>query len=231
MTTSGHDETLLKDNTRWASLAVGCVLAGGLSRRMGGGEKSLKDLAGQPMLARVIARLKPQVGAIVINANGEPARFSQFDLPVAADPVQGFAGPLAGILCGMRWAEAHHPDARWVVTVATDTPFFPEDLVARLVGAAGHHEAMIALAKSGDRVHPVFGLWPVALADDLEAAMREEDLRKVLVWVRRHANVEVIFSGRVVDGIELDPFFNINTPEDMETAEALAGELSGELAE
>ncbi len=197
---------------------------------MGGGEKSLKTIAGQPMLARVIGRLTPQVGAVVINANGDPARFSQFDLPVASDPVQGFAGPLAGILAGMRWAGAHHPKARWVVTVATDTPFFPDNLVARLVGAAGHHEAMIALAKSGDRVHPVFGLWPVALADNLEAAMREEDLRKVLVWVRRHANVEVIFSGRVVDGIELDPFFNINTPEDMEAAEALAGELAGEVA-
>lgn len=229
-TITGHDETLLNDNARWAPLTAGCVLAGGLSRRMGGDEKSLKALAGAPMLHRVIERLTPQVGTVVINANGDPSRFSAFDLPVTADPVPGSAGPLAGILAGMRWAEAHRPDARWVVTAATDTPFFPEDLVARLVGAAGHHETMIALAKSGDRVHPVFGLWPVALADDLERAVRDEDLRKVLVWVRRHPNVEVLFKGPVIDGIEIDPFFNVNTPDDLKTAEALAAEFGREAA-
>ncbi|MEJ8574404.1 molybdenum cofactor guanylyltransferase MobA [Microbaculum marinum] len=222
---TGHDETLLNDNARWASLTVGCVLAGGLSRRMGGGDKSLRDLGGQPMLARVLDRLKPQVGEFVINANGDPDRFAAFGAPVTPDPVPGFAGPLAGVLAGMRWAERHAPKARWVVTVATDTPFFPANLVTRLVGAAGHHETMIALAKSGDRVHPVFGLWPVALADDLEAAIRDEELRKVLVWVHRHPHVEVIFSGPVIDGTEIDPFFNVNTPEDMEVAEALAEEL------
>lgn len=226
MTVSGQDEGLLRDNSRWASLTAGCVLAGGLSRRMGGDEKSLKPLAGRPMLARVIERLAPQVGSIVINANGDPARFSSFALPVERDPVEGFAGPLAGILAGMRWAGRNAPRARWVVTVATDTPFFPADLVTRLVGAAGHHEAMIALAKSGERVHPVFGLWPVALADDLETAVRDEDLRKVLVWVNRHPNVEVVFRGPVVDGVEIDPFFNVNTPRDMDVAEALAGEFA-----
>jgi len=227
MTITGHDETLLNDNARWASLTVGCVLAGGLSRRMGGGDKSLRELGGRPMLGRVIDRLRPQVGAVVINANGDPARFTGFDAPVHADPVPGFAGPLAGVLAGMRWAEIHRPQAHWVVTVATDTPFFPENLVARLVGAAGHHDTMIALAKSGDRVHPVFGLWPVALADDLEAAIRDEDLRKVLVWVHRHPHVEVIFTGPVIDGTEIDPFFNVNTPEDMDVAETLAAELAG----
>jgi molybdopterin-guanine dinucleotide biosynthesis protein A len=226
MTVTGHDETLLRDNARWASLTVGCVLAGGLSRRMGGDEKSLKTLAGAPMMARVIERLKPQVGTVVINANGDPARFSEFDLPVTPDPIEGSAGPLAGVLAGMRWAQKHRPGARWVVTAATDTPFFPADLVARLVGAAGHHETMIALAKSGDRVHPVFGLWPVVLADDLEKAVRDEDLRKVLVWVNRHPNVEVVFTGPVIDDVEIDPFFNVNTPEDMETAEAIAGDVA-----
>ena len=223
-TITGHDETLLNDPTRWASLTTGCVLAGGLSRRMGGDEKSLKTLRGEAMLARVIRRLKPQVGAMAINANGDPDRFSDFGLPVVEDPVSGHAGPLAGVLAALRWAADNRPQARWVVTVATDTPFFPEDLVARLVGAAGHHEAMIALAKSGDRVHPVFGLWPVSLADDLERAIGD-DVRKVLVWVDRHPSVEVIFSGPVVEGTEIDPFFNVNTPDDLAVAEALADRL------
>lgn len=221
---TGHDETLLNDPTRWASLTTGCVLAGGLSRRMGGDEKSLKTLRGEAMLARVIRRLKPQVGAMVINANGDPDRFRAFGLPVVEDPVPGHAGPLAGVLAALRWTAANRPDARWAVTVATDTPFFPEDLVARLVGAAGHHEAMIALAKSGDRVHPVFGLWPVSLADDLELAIRG-DVRKVLMWVDRHPRVDVMFQGPVIDGTEIDPFFNVNTPDDLAVAEALADHL------
>ena len=227
---SRHDETALHDNTGQAALTVGCVLAGGLSRRMGGDEKSLQTLGGTPMLSHVIARLRSQVGTVVINANGDPARFAGFGLPVTHDPVEGSAGPLAGILAGMRWAAKQCPQARWVVTAATDTPFFPEDMVARLVAAAGHHDGMIALAKSGDRVHPVFGLWPVALADDLERAVRDEDLRKVLVWVNRHPNVEVIFGRTAIDGIEVDPFFNVNTPEDMATAEAIAARLEATVA-
>lgn len=226
MSITGQDESFINDDARWAPMTVGCVLAGGLSRRMGGGDKSLREIGGATMLGRVVDRLAPQVGQVVINANGDPARFSAFGRPVVADTVPGFVGPLAGILAGMRWAEVHAPRARWVATVATDTPFFPDDLVARLVGAAGHIETMIALAKSGDRVHPVFGLWPVLLADDLEAAIRNEDLRKVLVWVHRHPNVEVIFRGPVIDDIEIDPFFNVNTPEDAEVAEVLAGELA-----
>lgn len=226
MSITGQDESFIRDTSRWAPMTVGCVLAGGLARRMGGGDKGLRAVGGAPMLGRVIGRLAPQVGQVVINANGDPARFAAFGRPVVADPVPGFVGPLAGVLAGMRWSQANAPKARWVATVATDTPFFPDDLVARLVGAAGHIETMIALAKSGDRVHPVFGLWPVALADDLEAAIRGEDLRKMLVWAHRHPHVEVIFRGPVIDGIEIDPFFNVNTPEDAEVAEALAEELS-----
>ena len=226
MSITGQDESFISDNARWAPMTVGCVLAGGLSRRMGGGDKALREIGGATMLGRVVERIAPQVGQVVINANGDPARFADFGRPVVADTVPGYVGPLAGILAGMRWAQANAPAARWIVTVATDTPFFPENLVARLVGAAGHIETMIALAKSGDRVHPVFCLWPFVLADDLEAAIRNEDLRKVLVWVHRHPNVEVIFRGPVIDGIEIDPFFNVNTPEDAEVAEVLAGELA-----
>ncbi len=228
MTADTGPDAFIRDKSRWASLTLGCVLAGGLSRRMGGGEKSLMPLCGAPMIARTVERLRPQVGGMIVSANGDPARFAEFGLPVVADAVPGHAGPLAGVLAAMGWARAHSPKARWVVTVAADTPFYPDDLVVRLVGAAGHHETMIAVARSGDKAHPVFGLWPVALADDLEAALDAGE-RKVMGWVRRNPHVEVIFRGPVIDDIEIDPFFNVNTPEDMETAEAVAAELSGEM--
>ncbi len=207
------------------TLVTGCILAGGLSRRMGGGDKSLKALAGRPMLAHVIDRLTPQVGSVVLNANGDTDRFAEFALPVQPDLVEGHPGPLAGVLAGMRWAEANTPDARYVVTAATDTPFFPRDLVARMLEAA-EGRTRIVLAHSGERVHPVFGLWPVALAGDLERAVREEELRKVLVWVYGHDNCEVDFPVRQVGGMELDPFFNANTPDDMEMAEKLLKEAA-----
>ena len=210
---------------QWRDLAAGCVLAGGLSRRMGGGDKSLRDLGGTPMMGHVIARLAPQVGKIAINANGDPARFGQFGLPVVEDTVQGNVGPLGGILTAIRWTLESMPGARWVVTVATDTPFFPADLVNKLVTATDDDPLKISLARSGDRVHPVFGLWPVALADNLEDALRVDDLRKVLVWVRRHANTEVVFEKRTTGAVEIDPFFNVNTPDDMEAAGAILEEL------
>lgn len=219
MGVTGQDESVMGDFSRYAPIVTGVILAGGQSRRMGGGDKSLRDISGAPMLRHVIERLGAQAGRLVINANGDPARFAAFGLEVAPDTVEGFAGPLAGVLAGMQWAREHTPKARWIATAATDTPFFPADLVVRLAGACGHDEGMIALAKSGERVHPVFGLWPVALADDLEKAVRDEGLRKVMVWVERHPNVEVAFRGAVVDGVEIDPFFNVNTPEDLETAE------------
>jgi molybdopterin-guanine dinucleotide biosynthesis protein A len=212
--------------SQWRGLTVGVALAGGLSRRMGGGDKSLKLLNGRPMLAHAIDRLKPQVGGIVINANGDPERFGMFGLPVVADPVSGFAGPLAGVLAGFDWALARASEARWIVTAATDTPFFPDDLVARFVAAAGHHEKMIALAKSGGKLHPVFGLWPIALAGDLRAFLSEEENRKVLAWVDRHEMVAVEFPGFTVAGELLDPFFNANTPEDMQVAETILQEMA-----
>ena len=199
---------------------VGVLLAGGQSRRMGGRDKSLIALAGKPMIAHVIERLKPQVGSLVINSNAPTAQFEAFALPVTADSVKGFAGPLAGVLAGMHWAREHAAGSRFIATAATDTPFFPTDFVARLYAKA--YDATIALAASSGRLHPVFGLWPIALADDLEAWLTSGDNRKVLAWVGRHKLAEVAFSP--LHGV--DPFFNANTPEELAEAETIARELA-----
>lgn len=196
---------------------AGVILAGGLARRMGGGDKALLPLGGAPLLARVIARLAPQVEEIVLNANGDPERFARFGLPVVADTVAGFAGPLAGVLAGMRWAAGR--GYSHVASAAGDTPFFPRDLVARLAAVAEAEGRPIALAATDDperglSEHPTFGLWPVALADDLEAALGVEGVRKVIVWTARHGAARAVFAGG-------DPFFNVNTPADMREAERL----------
>ena len=201
---------------------AGVVLAGGLARRMGGGDKTLKPVGGRPMLAIVIDRIAPQVAALAINANGEPARFAEFDLPVIADTIGGYAGPLAGILAGMHWAKENHPDCRYLASVAGDTPFFPADLVARLAEGCGGTEDTIALAASADGVHPVFGLWPLALADDLEEFLTKGDNRKILAFTDRYVRLNVPFDPvELADGETLDPFFNINAPEDVARAEAI----------
>lgn len=192
---------------------VGLILAGGLSRRMGGGDKSLRLLGGRPLLALILGRLRPQVDAVVVNANGDPQRFASFDAPVVPDLVDGFAGPLAGILTGLRWVQAHRPDAGAMVSVACDAPFFPADLVQRLRAGAAAAGTRLACAESDGRTHPVFGLWPVDLADDLEHALRVEDVRKVDVWTARHGCAQVSFP--VAGG---DPFFNVNRPEDLAAA-------------
>jgi molybdenum cofactor guanylyltransferase len=194
---------------------VGVLLAGGLSRRMGGGDKCLKPLGGRPMLAHVIARAAPQVQALVVNANGDPARFAGFGLPVVADVVEGFAGPLAGVLTGMEWARAHRADCPWIATFATDAPFFPPDLVARLLAAAGEG-GPLACAASAGRAHPVFALWPTALAPDLRRALVEDGVRKVDAWTARHGLVDVAFAAE-----PHDPFFNVNTEEGLAEAERL----------
>ena len=197
---------------------TGVLLAGGLARRMGGGDKGMRLLAGRPMIEHVIERLRPQVGALVLNANGDPARFSSLGLPVAADPIEGFAGPLAGVLAGLMWAKAHVPAAVFVVSAATDTPFFPRDLVERFLDAAAGRSNRVALARSADGLHPVFGLWPIALAGDLDHALRS-GTRKVLDWTGRHDTVEVKFQG--ADMLGVDPFFNVNTPEEIALANKL----------
>lgn len=204
---------------------TGVILAGGLSRRMGGGDKSLADLAGQPLTAVCIDRLRAQVAALALNANGDPARFERFGLPVVADTLQGYAGPLAGVLAGMRWSLAHSHQAAHIVTVPADTPFIPADLVARLALAAGA-TGTIALAASAGRVHHTVGLWPVALADDLECALRE-GIRMVRAWVERQAHVTVEFAVSGSGEDVVDPFFNINTPEDLARARRLLARLHG----
>ncbi|MDU8913475.1 molybdenum cofactor guanylyltransferase MobA [Aestuariicoccus sp. MJ-SS9] len=204
---------------------LGVILAGGLATRMGGGDKALLLLGGQTLLARVIERLAPQVAGLALNANGDPDRFDT-DLPVLPDPIPGFPGPLAGVLAGLDWAATRGADS--IVTVAADTPFFPRDLVACLQRAAeGQAHPLVLAATRGDAQtksksrsglirHPTFGLWPVALRDDLRAALTD-GLKKVVLWTDRHGGREALFPS---DGV--DPFFNVNTPEDLKRAEALA---------
>jgi molybdopterin-guanine dinucleotide biosynthesis protein A len=195
---------------------VGLLLAGGRSRRMGGGDKCLLDLAGRPVLDRIIARVRPQVGPMVLNANGDVARFAAFGLPVAVDVVDGFAGPLAGVLTGLEWAEANAPGCAWVASFACDTPFVPADLVARMIDAVAADGADIACARSGGRDHPVFGLWPVRLAAELRRAVVDEAIRKVDVWTARYRLARADFAADPVD-----PFFNLNSPQDVARAAQL----------
>lgn len=204
---------------------VGVVLAGGQSRRMGGGDKGLRELAGTPMLAHVIRRLAPQVATVAINANGDPKRFAPFERPVVPDSVTGFAGPLAGVLAGMRWTQTYQPDAHYIATVSADAPFFPLDLVERLRAGLGSGDGAIAFASSSGQLHPVIGLWPVRLANDLEDALNS-GLRKVLHWSDRHGTVAVEFEMLSSNGRTFDPFFNANTPEEFDEAQDIHASLN-----
>jgi len=195
---------------------AGVLLAGGLARRMGGGDKCLRMLGGETILDRIIGRVRPQVDALVLNANGDASRFAATGLPVAPDTIEGFAGPLAGVLAGMDWARENAPECTWLVSIPTDAPFLPLDLVARLQAALQEDGAEMVCAASGGRAHPVVGLWPVALAGALRRAMVEEDIRKVDVWTGRYRLTTVEFSTD-----PYDPFFNANRPADLEAAERL----------
>ena len=195
---------------------AGLLLAGGLARRMGGGDKCLRLLAGQPILAHIIARIAPQTRRLVLNANGDPSRFAGFGLPVVADGIEGFAGPLAGLLAGLGWTKAEASDCPLLLSAPTDAPFLPADLVQRLMAAREAEGAAIAMAASSGQVHPVVGLWPVALAEDLRHALVQEGIRKVDAWTARHRVAVVEFPVGAHD-----PFFNANTPEDLAEAEAL----------
>jgi len=192
---------------------AGVLLAGGLSRRMGGGDKSLRVLGGATILARVIARARPQVAALVLNANGDPARFREFGLPVVSDSIPDFAGPLAGVLAGLDWTAANVAAATHVASFATDTPFLPTDLVARLTAAVRDGKHDLACAASDGRSHPVFGLWSLDLREDLRAALKS-GVRKVDQWTARHRLAVVEFPAQ-----PYDPFFNTNTPEDLNEGE------------
>jgi molybdopterin-guanine dinucleotide biosynthesis protein A len=200
---------------------VGLLLAGGQSRRMGGGDKGLRPLGGISLLERVVERLSPQVAALVLNANGDPARFAKFGLPVVADSVPDFAGPLAGVLAGLDWTAAQHRDCPFIVSVATDAPFLPTNLVARLAEELEATNADLACAGSGGRAHPVCGLWPVRLREDLRRAVLDEGIRKVDQWTARHKLVMVPFADAPVD-----PFFNANQPEDLAVAATLLQQLA-----
>ncbi len=189
---------------------LGVILAGGKATRMGGGDKALLDLGtGRTLLDQVITRLAPQVDALALNANGDAGRFARFDLPVIADSIDGFAGPLAGVLAGLDWAAGK--GARTLVSVAADTPFFPPDLARRLAETGADMAHPLVLAATPDGRHPTFGLWPVSLRDDLRKAL-EGGLRKVVQWTDRHGGREALFEGAD------DPFFNVNTPGDLEKA-------------
>jgi len=201
---------------------VGLLLAGGQSRRMGGGDKALRVIGGIPLLERVIERMRPQVETLVLNANGDPARFAGFGLPVVPDSVPDYAGPLAGVLAGLDWTAAHRSDCTYVVSVATDAPFLPTDLVSRLVRGMEKSGAELVCAASGGQPHPVIGLWPVRLREDLRHAVVDKTVRKVDVWTARHRLATVPFLSEPID-----PFFNANRPEDLTTAAALLAAESG----
>jgi molybdenum cofactor guanylyltransferase len=193
------------------------VLAGGAARRMGGGDKPLREIGGRTMLARVIARLKPQCEGLLLSANGDPSRFASYDLPVVADETEDHLGPIAGILAGLDWAAANSPDAQWLVSAPGDCPFLPRDLVVRLRQAVSNQDAELALAASAGRTHPVIGLWSVGLRGSLREAFLVEGLRKVSDWTRRCRAATVAWPAKPVD-----PFFNANTVEDLAEAERLA---------
>jgi molybdopterin-guanine dinucleotide biosynthesis protein A len=195
----------------------GVLLAGGLARRMGGGDKPMRQIAGRTILERVIARLKPQCDGLILNANGDPARFAAFGLPVIADGVADFPGPLAGILAALDWAAANRPDVEFILSAAADCPFLPRDLVARLHAALRAENAELAVAASDGQSHPVIGLWRVGLREQLRHALVVEDIRKIDRWTARYRLTTVTWPTT-----PLDPFFNANTVDDIAEADRLA---------
>jgi molybdopterin-guanine dinucleotide biosynthesis protein A len=196
---------------------LGLVLAGGLARRMGGGDKALLRIGTATILERVLERMTLQCSHLILNANGDPARFAATRLPVVADEVPDFAGPLAGVLAGLDWAAAHAPDTQWVASVPGDCPFLPRDLVARLHAAREQAGLPLACARSGEWRHPVVGLWPVALRGDLRRALVDEHMHKIEVWTARHGVAIADWPPAPVD-----PFFNVNTPADAAEADRIA---------
>ncbi len=204
------------DRDKITANVAGVLLAGGRAKRMGGGDKGLRALGGRPIMDYIVERARPQVAALLINANGDPERFSGYGLPVIQDVIEDFAGPLAGVLTGMEWAAANEPQCPWVATFACDAPFAPTDLVTRFLAAVEDEGADMACAASQGRAHPVFGLWPVALSAELRQAMIEEDMRKIDRWTARYKLIEVDFAAD-----PFDPFFNINAPENLAEAERL----------
>jgi molybdopterin-guanine dinucleotide biosynthesis protein A len=198
----------------------GLILAGGLARRMGGGDKAKIEIGGVTILDRVLATLSGQCAGLAINANGDPERFADTGLPVVPDNVPDHPGPLAGILAGLDWLAAQDTGVEWMLSVPGDCPFLPDDLVERLHEARRKMGAGVPLAcaRSGEWRHPVIGLWPLALRADLRHALTVEDLRKIEVWTSRHGIAVADWPVAPVD-----PFFNVNTPEDAKRAQEMTG--------
>jgi len=194
----------------------GLIFAGGLARRMGGGDKALIEIAGQTILERTLARVVPQCARTIINANGDPSRFAFTGLPVVADDVKNYHGPLAGILTALEWIRQHRPGNEWIVSIPTDSPFLPRDLVSGLHRARVQSGRLLVSARSGEQVHPVVGLWPAALVDDLRHALVVEHMRKIDRWTARHGCAEAVWPTA-----PYDLFFNANRPEDLAEAEAI----------
>lgn len=199
---------------------VGVILAGGLSNRMGGGDKTLLTLHHKPVLQHIIDRLQPQVDQLILNANGDTVRFNNFNVTIIPDTVDNYAGPLAGILAGLEWTARQHPDTSWVMSVTGDTPFLPASLVKRCREAV-QNNSQLALVRSQGFCHPTIGLWPVSLAPALRHALVEEHIHKVALFTARYSPSIVDFNHTPVD-----PFFNINTPEDLKQAETLFAQLA-----
>ncbi|MFD2208011.1 molybdenum cofactor guanylyltransferase MobA [Kiloniella antarctica] len=197
------------------------ILAGGLARRMGGGDKAQKMLAGQSLLDRILDRIRPQVGPLVINANGDPKRFSQTGLPIAPDVIEGHPGPLAGVLTGLEWVAKNYPKCEWMVSIPCDAPFIPLNLVVRLKAEMDKDGHNLACAQSHGRSHPVVGLWSLSLMEDLRQAVVDEELRKVDRWTARHGISHVDFEDVVIGDKKIDPFFNANKPLDLDEVEKL----------
>lgn len=198
---------------------LGLVLAGGRARRMGGGDKAHIRIGGTTIIERVVACLKPQCGQLILNANGDPARFADVGLRIVADSVPDYAGPLAGVLAGLDWAAEHAPEIGWVVSAPCDCPFLPRNLVARLHRARIDAGMLLACACSAQRRHPVVALWPVTLREDLRQALASEGLRKIELWTARHGIAVAEWPAAPVD-----PFFNVNTSADVVEANRIAAQ-------
>lgn len=208
---------------------VGCILCGGQSRRMGGQDKSLLQLNGRSLIEIAFDRLRPQVKSVVISVNNPSSSHEALGAPLIRDSLSGHLGPMAGVLSAMEWAKTHEPDAKWVLSIAADTPFFPLDLAEKLAKPAGSIVPLITVAKSRKEVHPTFALWPVYLADDVRTYLLTGG-RSVKGFMRDRTPPVISFGGPMVDGIELDPFFNINTPQDLRVAEIADSSLIEEIS-
>lgn len=195
----------------------GLILAGGQARRMGGGDKCLLPLAGKSLLQRTIERAQPQVAHLILNANGNSLRFARSKLPVVPDLSEEFKGPLAGVHAGLNWMKNTYPDHQWLMSIASDSPFFPDDLAQRLLDAAIQNHVHIAVAESNHQIHPTFALWHVSLLDKLEAVVKQDQVPSMQSWIETQKMIKVDFANT-----RYDPFFNINTPQDLYNAENIA---------